>query len=629
MSQYQKTIWNPGRMITDKDMNKIEDALIDQQVNITNVSNNLQHFSEGLYTPSVEEGALYLEQLIPQMQNSNNIKCYSSIAAMKADTSLAANDYVRTLGYYEANDGGAAEYIINDDAEYITWESSLYGTKNETWDIELNNGKFAKMLYHGKVNIKQFGATDTIDYDESSVVQNAINYVIAHKGGQVYFNAAIRIDTTVVVDPTAKYYKLELLGDNAAPHSFAHPNQRHPNHYIIRKTAGVIFAVNCQFDSIDEEGNLTNWRGLYQNDSYRGFAVRNLYIYVAPPTGSIDSGNAVNNVTAFLCIQDTKTVFENLFFFKTQYSIRYNTLNDYYCDYITIKNCTSSYCSGQAFVLGPGDNKSIINCSVGADRKVNNTTENKTTFENAISLTACRDTIIENFMFNGDPMASTNGITLSEQCAIIRENSGCTGILSNIYIEEPKLPIIYSRSNSKLLCQSIYIKYLRDNSMDNVKDLFIAKIKSLIEIKQLQFVEYNDAIHTFTTSGDTDSIIKINDSNRAIVSATDSSVILSALNELLIQIVAVNANEIKFVSTGGLTSSAALSLFTESSGMTFSQFKLGNLVGVEIVSQKSDTKLNAILNSNNGITFSIDTELSATIATNYLGLIKFYYLSTN
>lgn len=56
---------------------------------------------------------------------------YNSIANMKADTKLKVGDMAITLGYYEANDGGGAEYrIINgnytdDGGSYHELENNL------------------------------------------------------------------------------------------------------------------------------------------------------------------------------------------------------------------------------------------------------------------------------------------------------------------------------------------------------------------------------------------------------------------------------------------------------------------------------------------------------------------------
>ena len=53
------------------------------------------------------------------------------------NANLEIGDYVCTLGYYSANDGGAAEYRIIDD-------DSL--TEDDAYIHELSNGLFARMI---------------------------------------------------------------------------------------------------------------------------------------------------------------------------------------------------------------------------------------------------------------------------------------------------------------------------------------------------------------------------------------------------------------------------------------------------------------------------------------------------
>ena len=74
---------------------------------------------------------------------------YNSVADMKADLKLKAGDMAITIGYYEPNDGGAAEYRI------------ISGTHTDDGGNyhELNNELFAELIIKdNKINIKQLGA---------------------------------------------------------------------------------------------------------------------------------------------------------------------------------------------------------------------------------------------------------------------------------------------------------------------------------------------------------------------------------------------------------------------------------------------------------------------------------------
>ena len=86
---------------------------------------------------------------------------FDTVADMKAATYLKADDMAVTLGYYEVNDGGGAEYkIVQSSDEYV-----------ET----LNNNLKAELIIKKEVNIKQFGAYGDGTHDDSLAFQTAIN----------------------------------------------------------------------------------------------------------------------------------------------------------------------------------------------------------------------------------------------------------------------------------------------------------------------------------------------------------------------------------------------------------------------------------------------------------------------
>ena len=67
---------------------------------------------------------------------------YNNVANMKADTKLKAGDMTVTLGYYEPNDGGGAEYIIR--------TTTPSGTS-----VQLSNGLYAELCGNEIYNVLQ------------------------------------------------------------------------------------------------------------------------------------------------------------------------------------------------------------------------------------------------------------------------------------------------------------------------------------------------------------------------------------------------------------------------------------------------------------------------------------------
>lgn len=80
--------------------------------------------------------------------NNNYIVC-DNVADMKTLSVTTEKVIIRTLGYYELNDGGGAEYLIRNSTSY---------TNDGVFDIELNNGMIAeRILVDNNVNVLSLG----------------------------------------------------------------------------------------------------------------------------------------------------------------------------------------------------------------------------------------------------------------------------------------------------------------------------------------------------------------------------------------------------------------------------------------------------------------------------------------
>lgn len=142
-----------------------------------------------------------------EVQLSKTIKYYNTVADMKADTKLQEGDLVETMGYYEANDGGAAQYNIISSSENIIEDNGAYH--------QLNNGLFAEIIIKNKtVNIKQFGCKDNDQtINNFSLINNIITYLYnKYHGGQIFIPVGVfygRPDLEFIyVRPNMTFYGL-------------------------------------------------------------------------------------------------------------------------------------------------------------------------------------------------------------------------------------------------------------------------------------------------------------------------------------------------------------------------------------------------------------------------------------
>lgn len=103
-----------------------------------------------------------------KIKDEKAVRSYETVALMKADTKLKEGYHVKTKGYYEANDGGNAEYIIVDDDTLVDDSGSIH---------VLTNGLRAKLIINDVVDVKKFGAYGDGTHDDSASVLSAIQHV--------------------------------------------------------------------------------------------------------------------------------------------------------------------------------------------------------------------------------------------------------------------------------------------------------------------------------------------------------------------------------------------------------------------------------------------------------------------
>ena len=125
--------------------------------------------------------------------NNNKIKCYTSVAEMKADERLKIGDTVQTLGYYEANDGGGAIYLIKNDSSLINDNGSIH---------DLNNGLKAELnIINRIINVEQFGVKGDGITDETDSIKKCLLWA-RKNNATIYFKKRKKyVDTeTITID---------------------------------------------------------------------------------------------------------------------------------------------------------------------------------------------------------------------------------------------------------------------------------------------------------------------------------------------------------------------------------------------------------------------------------------------
>lgn len=110
------------------------------------------------------------------IKDKKAIRTYDTIADMLVDETLKDGQSVSTLGYYNINDGGGAEYKITDTSSLSEYQE------------ELENGLYATLLIKdSKINVLKAGITSSNSINYTSKIQTLID-LAQSKGISVEFN---------------------------------------------------------------------------------------------------------------------------------------------------------------------------------------------------------------------------------------------------------------------------------------------------------------------------------------------------------------------------------------------------------------------------------------------------------
>lgn len=148
-------------------LEQVNEILIEVQELKTELNRQIATTNETLTT------ALQAANEAMTSAQSINIRTFNSVEEMKASNTLKVGALAKTLGFYTADDGGGADYVItNDIDEDETDEASI---------IALQNELYAKLLIKDYINIKWFGAKIDGETDDSTAFNKAVSYIESQK----------------------------------------------------------------------------------------------------------------------------------------------------------------------------------------------------------------------------------------------------------------------------------------------------------------------------------------------------------------------------------------------------------------------------------------------------------------
>ena len=289
-------------------------------------------------------------------------KVYATTRDMIEDYSILVSGMrIKTLGYYNINDGGGAEYLITDS------EPSKY-------HIVLGDGSLYALLITSNVNVDQLGANggnyDLSEYfdsleDAQKVYPNATD--LNEKIGGVAIQCAINYfhDYTIYLNSNT-YYKNTQLTNGTYTRICLIGNARWKS--IIKETDTSVSENNMLELNIDSKrSNIENieFIGPYEMTDT---AQATLESYNT--NGIVMNGATYTNIKNCVfrqCKRGIKlhnswtNIFEDCYFARCNYGVDCSTSSN--CNDIEINHCFVEY-NNHGFCMGEGRNQMILNCDV-------------------------------------------------------------------------------------------------------------------------------------------------------------------------------------------------------------------------------------------------------------------------
>lgn len=191
---YYETLCGLLKMVKDQNkvINQNADALIELQDYVTHYFDNLdvQNEINEKLDEMAEDGTL--QEIIGAYLDANALWCFDNVESMKNATNLIDGSYAKTLGFYEKNDDGGANYkirtITNDD---VIDNALIIALNDET------NNLIAELITNEKITPEMFGAKGDGTTDDTIAIQKALN-----TAKPLYFSKKIYLISDTLTMPT-------------------------------------------------------------------------------------------------------------------------------------------------------------------------------------------------------------------------------------------------------------------------------------------------------------------------------------------------------------------------------------------------------------------------------------------
>ena len=146
-----------------------------------------------------------LDSLIEDFLNLSVMFIYDNLNDLKSATNLVDGSNVKTLGYYDINDGGNAYYKIRTKTnEDVIDDKFIVGLSNENL--------IAELLYKD-INIKSIGAYGDDTHDDSSIIQLAITKLSSYGGNLILPKATYLCENSIVIPDNNSL--INIIGNNS------------------------------------------------------------------------------------------------------------------------------------------------------------------------------------------------------------------------------------------------------------------------------------------------------------------------------------------------------------------------------------------------------------------------------